>query len=222
MTRLFPPDDHSVDQIHAELEHLSAIKEGTPFAEVCQRLTREQISTMVETAFWAGLRSNEGRTTRVRLVFAPPVQVPGAVSFMLPTAYDEVEIAKLSAAIPPTGCLGVNIVKEQLQIWGLLDRSTISFDTITVETSEPGMVRVDVGPYRPYAVLDGRSNRILAATGTDLAHHLRRKLQKSLPTEDFVETQAIWHECLALVDLVRSILTGGHGGAVLIVPKVAG
>ncbi|MGC2415811.1 MAG: putative sensor domain DACNV-containing protein [Stellaceae bacterium] len=222
MTRLFPPDDHCVDSIHAQLEHISAIKAGTPFAGLCQHLTREQISTMVETAFWAGLRSNEGQTTRVRLALAPPEHVPGAIIFLHPAAYDEAEIAKLSSAVPPNGCLGVNVVKEQLQIWGLLDRSRVGFDTVMVEASEPGIVRVDVGPYRPYAVLDGRSNQILAATGTDLAHHLRRKLQKSLPTEDFIETQAVWRECLALVDLVRSILADGNGGAVLIVPSDAG
>jgi hypothetical protein len=80
-------------------------------------------------------------------------------------------------------------------------------------------VRVDVGPFRPFAVLDGRSNEIIESSGMDLAHFLQRKLEKALPPADFLETQAVWRECLALADLVRMILDDGHGEAVLIVPS---
>ena len=80
-------------------------------------------------------------------------------------------------------------------------------------------MRVDVGPFRPFAVLDGRSNEIIESSGMDLAHFLQRKLEKALPPADFLETQAVWRECLALADLVRMILDDGHGEAVLIVPS---
>jgi len=97
-----------------------------------------------------------------------------------------------------------------------------ALDTVTIEIAEPGTVRVDVGPYRPYAVLDGRSNDIIGATGSDLAHYLQRKLAKAFPEDDFLETQAVWRECLALADLVRMILSDGHGGAVILVPSETG
>src|SRR5438067_1427433 len=82
--------------------------------------------------------------------------------------------------------------------------------------------RVDIGPFRPYAILDGRSNYVLEATGTDLAHYLQRKLKKTLPSDDIQETQAVWRECLALADLARAILAEAHGGAILIVPSMTG
>ena len=109
---------------------------------------------------------------------------------------------------------------DGFQIWGFAPALAIrALKTVTVETTEPGTLRVDVGPFRPFAVLDGRSIEIIAATGTDLAHFLRRKLEKAFPLADFLETQAIWRECLALADLVRMILEDGHGGAVLLVPS---
>ena len=83
-------------------------------------------------------------------------------------------------------------------------------------------MRVDVGPYRPYAVLDGRSNNVIGVTGSDLAHYLQRKLEKALPNDGVLETQAVWRECLALADLVRMILSDGHGGAVMLVPSETG
>jgi hypothetical protein len=84
---------------------------------------------------------------------------------------------------------------------------------VTVEITEPGTVKVDIGPFRPYAALGGRSNHIIEATRWDLAHYLQRKLAKALPKDDLLEEQLIWQECLALADLVRVILSDGHGGA---------
>src|ERR1700732_4785202 len=106
MTRLFPPEADCVGKIHAQLEHLLTIKSGAPFAELVVRLTREAISTLVETAFWAGLQSNEGRTTRVRLAVAPPERVSGATRFASPIAYEVSEIARLAPAVPSGRCLG--------------------------------------------------------------------------------------------------------------------
>lgn len=220
---LFPPEADCIGSIHAQLEHLAKIKEGTVFSSSGQKLTREQLSTLIETAFWAGLRSDEGRTTHVRLAVAAPEQVPGPVPFTSPVAYEESAIVKLAPAVPLGRCLGIALANGKLQIWGFAHGSAVkALDTVTIEIAEPGTVRVDVGPFRPYAVLDGRSNEVIAATGSDLAHYLKQILAKAFPADDFLETQAVWRECRAFADLVRMILSNGHGGAVLIVPGESG
>ena len=189
MTRLFPPEADCVVKIHAQLEHLVKIKTGTPFSDRVVSLTREELSTLVEIAFWAGLQSNEGRTTRVRLAVALPERLPGAICFASPIAYEASDIVRLAPAVPPGRCLGVVQVDDGFQIWGFAHRSAISaLETVVVETAEPGTVRVDVGPFRPFAVLDGRSNEIIEATGSDLAHFLQRKLKKAFPPADILET----------------------------------
>jgi hypothetical protein len=215
---LFPPDRHCVVQIHAQIERL--VKSSIRYSKFDHGLTQEQLSTLIEEAFWASLRSNEGRPTRVRLAVATPEQFPGATAFASPLRYEETEIVKLAQAVPLDGCLGVALANGSLQIWGFAGWRGLA--TVTIEITEPGTVRVDVGPFRPYAILDGRSNDVIGATDWDLAYHLQRKLAKALPNDDLLETQAVPRECLALADLVRMILSDGHGGAVLLVPSETG
>jgi hypothetical protein len=62
----------------------------------------------------------------------------------------------------------------------------------------------------------------MGSTGLALASNLHRILQKEFPVEDFIETQAIWRESHALVELARLIVSAGHGGIVLIVPRETG
>jgi hypothetical protein len=138
-----------------------------------------------------------------------PRLFPGATAFASPLRYEESEIVKLAQAVPLDGCLGVALANGTLQIWGFAGWRGPA--TVTIEITEPGTVRADVGPFRPYAILDGRSNDVIGATGWDLAHYLQRKLAKALPNDDVLETQAVWRECLALADLVRMILSDGHG-----------
>ncbi len=222
MTRLFPPEADCLGRIHAQLEHLVNINAGAMFLKG-PRLTPEQLSKLVETAFWASLRANEGRTTRVRLTIIAPEHLPGATIFATPVPYGESAIAKLSPAVPLDCCLGVAVANETLHIWGFAHGSAVRvLDTVTIEIAEPGTVRVDVGQFRPYAVLDGRSNEVIGATGSNLAHYLQCTLAKVFPHDDFLGVQAVWRECRAPTDLVRMILSDGHGGAILLVPSEDG
>jgi hypothetical protein len=224
MTTLFPPESEVVGEIHAQLAHLEKIHRGFPGPlGYVQVLTREQISLLVETAFWASLRPNEGRTTRVRAAAVARENTSDAVSFATPVAYDEVQIAKLAPAIPSGGCLAVSGVGNGLTIWGYCrTRPRAIVDPVMVEVSEPGTVRVNVGPFEPFAVLNGRANPVIQGTRTNLAVYVQRALRKVIPTEDIIETQAVWRECLALADLARQIVGDGHGGLILIVPGETG
>jgi hypothetical protein len=110
-----------------------------------------------------------------------------------------------------------------MHIWAIgRERRASVVDTVAIDIMEPGTIRVDVGPFRPYAVLNRRSTSIIASGGTDLAHFLRRVLKKTFPVGDFSGTQAVQRECLALADLTRMILAHGHGGIILVVPTETG
>jgi hypothetical protein len=224
MNRLFRPEDDSVGRIHDQLAHLAKLKSEMPAAVgSVPPLTREQISALVDTAFWASLRSNEGRTTRVCVTVAAPEDFRDAVAFATPVAYDASQIAKLAPAVPPDGCLVVSGSGDGLSIWGFgRSRTGAWLDTVTIEVTEPGIVRVDIGMFQPFAVLNGQSNPIIEGHRTNLGVYLQRVLQKALPVNDMLETQAVWRECLALADLARMIVAEGHGGIVLIVPSETG
>ena len=222
MNRLFGPEDDSVARIHDQLEHLSKIGMPAPFGSV-QLLTREQISLLVESAFWTSLRSDEGRTTRVCVAVATPGTFHDVLVFAAVVPYDESQLSKLAPAVPKCGCLVVSVSADGLHIWGVgRSRPASSLATITVDVSGPGIVRIGVGPFQPFAVLNGRSNPIIAGTRINLANLLKRILHKALPADDFVQTQAVWRECLVLAILAKVIVDHGHGGMLLVVPSETG
>lgn len=222
MNRLFGPDDESVGRICDQLEHLVAIGLPTVFSSGHQ-LTREQISQLLESAFWASLRVDEGRPTRTCVAISPATSFPDALAFHTPLVYGEGPIAKLAPAVPPGGCLLVSISDGGPKIWGIGRSRPISpVDGFAVELSEPGVIRVNVGPFQPFIVLNGRSNPVLAGSRIDLAHFLKSALGKTFPENDIIDTQAVWRECLVLAFLAKTIAEHGHGGMLLIVPGESG
>jgi hypothetical protein len=77
-------------------------------------------------------------------------------------------------------------------LWGIAAHRPGSWlNAITLEALEPGTIRINVGPFQPFAVLDGRSNLIIGGSHIDLAAHLQRVMKKRLPTDDMIETQAV-------------------------------
>ena len=75
---------------------------------------------------------------------------------------------------------------------------------------------------RPFAILNRRSDPVIAGGQSDLAWYLENHLGKHNSQGDVAETRAIYHECLAFQELARHILADGHGGTVLIVPDEVG
>jgi hypothetical protein len=216
MNRLFHPDDSSISQIYNQLAHLRAVKGLSGSSP----LTPQQLSPLIETAFWASLEFNETRPTRVCLSVAASGSFADAARFQSPVPYHETQIARLAPAVPQGGCL---LVSEGLEIWGFgRDRTGGRSDTVTIDIWEPGTLRVGMGPFQPFAVLRGRANSVLAVTSITLADYLQRLLNQRLPARDFWRREAVWRDCLALRDMARIIVAQGHGGILLIVPGGSG
>ena len=71
MNPLFPPGDELIVQMHDQLGHLREINKFTAPA-LDEPLSMEQLSTLIETAFWASVRTYEGRPIRASLAIAAP------------------------------------------------------------------------------------------------------------------------------------------------------
>lgn len=214
--RLFTAADSDIVSIRTQLEHLRTIYPPS-FVENSPVLTGGQIATFLDTAFWSSLLANEGRSTHVRIAAAARQTFMGMPQFSTPVPYEEAQIAKLGPAVPPRGCLLVDPTK--MEIWAI-SRQQLTFDTtMTLDVVRPGVVQVGVGPYRTFMVFAGRkATQVLASGNTDLPHSIRTALRKVIPTDDMLETQAVWREALALADVARNVRANGHGGALLLVP----
>jgi len=217
----FRPDNEAVARIHEQVAQLVKIKgDHTSAASL---LSPEQIAALVETAFLASLRFNEGRLTRVCVAVATAEELPGAFAFAKTVAYDESQIEKLAPAVPRDGCLVVSLENESLRTWGFARNQPGPWtNAIIIQILDPGIIQVGVGPSQRFAILNGRSNPCIGATRDTLAGFLFGIFRKTRPTGDSLAATALWRECSALVNLVRMIAADGHGGTLLIVPSDAG
>jgi hypothetical protein len=223
LAQVFPPDAPCIASIREQLAHVRNIRAGKQFVASGEIATSQQLSVLLESVFWASLRANEGRPTRARLALIEPERSNASIIFADPADCGEATIAKLSPALPQECYLGIGSSGATTRIWGFVHRAYVrDLEILSVEIVEQGVLRVDIGPFRPFAILDGRSNVIHASSGRTLAHFLQKALSKVFPKDDILETQAVWRECLAFDELVRAILADGHGGAILIVPGPTG
>jgi hypothetical protein len=211
---LFSDTDENVLAILAQLEHFRkiyppAIPVNSPV------LSAQQIATFVETAYWSSLLASEGRSTSVRIAAVMRKSFTGLPQFLAPVPFNEAQIAKLAPVVPPRGCLLVD--PDTMQIFAIC-RQPLSLDAkITVDVVRPGVVQIGLGVFRTFVVFAGRRTTPVVSAGTDLADSIRTALRIVLPS-DFIETQAVWREALALADVARAVRTNGHGGALLFVP----
>jgi len=223
MNRFFAADHPSIVRIHEQLEHLVALEKQTPTPGCSlETITRDQLAGFIEVAFWASLRTNEGRPTHFSATLVTRHRHPAAIAFAGAIPFDEEQVARVAPALPPGGTLVVSVTGGGFDIWGFGRGRQMEMWGVSLEVSEPGVIRVGAGPYQPFAVLDGRCDPIISDTRTRLPHYLQGKLKKTSPTNDIIETQAVWHESIALGDLARVILAEGHGGTLLIVPDDSG
>lgn len=215
-----------ISRIHDQYAHLRTIRPKNPPADSSmQPIGKDQLSQLIEFAFWASLKSDEGRTTRVCITTADPADLPGGATQLADQdACNEDEIAKLAPTVPQSGCIIVSSLTSGCHIWGFgHGRPRSDVNAVTMYALGPGIVRIDVGPYRPYAVLKRRDLHIVEGIPDGLAHYFGDILKNATPARDpILEANIGFCESLALESLARLIVAQAHGGMVLIVPAETG
>jgi len=213
--------DDVLRRIYAQLEYLVTIGSRTPATGWTPRF--EDLRSLIEVAFWASLRSNEERPTRVRIALTRRDLVPSAFALATAVDYDEAQVAKLAHVVSSHGSLLVSPETDGLRIWGLTQTAPGSgIDDVTAEILAPGVVRINIRMFKPFAVFMGRSAFIVEGGPVHLPDYLGKALRKTLPADDIIALHQGWYECFALGTLAKLIVDQGHGGTILVVPDAAG
>jgi hypothetical protein len=177
------------------------------------------IDRIINAAFWASLRREEGRTPTISLAYLPPPsQAAGTALFVeRPLPLDPATLTKLAPAVERPGIhLGVWKNGDGLSLWGAT--RTIPPFCFVVEVIEPGLLvikhrRADPeGKFANIAVLEGDQVKIVDAEGT---------LASECP--DFVAILLGFGQPAAqsdnvLLPLALSMRAHRHGGSLLVVP----
>jgi hypothetical protein len=178
------------------------------------------IETIIDAAFWASLRREEGYSPKISLAFLPPGRAGSALRFERRLPLDPVALSRLAAAVERPGVhLGVWRDAEGLCAWGTTrDVPPLCF---VLEVMAPGLLVIkyrrgrEGGKYVNVAVLEGDCVKVVDERGTslpDCPELLTRLLGFGAPepTSDPVNV---------LVQLAASMRTHGRGGSLLVVPQ---
>jgi hypothetical protein len=178
------------------------------------------IEAIVDAAFWASLRREEGYTPKISLAFLQPEQADGPLRFEQRLPLDPVALSRLAPAVERPGIhLGVWRDGAGLCVWGTTrDVPRICF---VLEVVAPGLLVIkyrrgrETGKFVNVAVLEGDSVKFVDERGTslpDCPELLTHLLGFGAP-EPSTDSVNI------LLQLAASIRTHGRGGSLLVVPQ---
>jgi len=178
------------------------------------------IETLIDAAFWASLRHEEGYTPKISLAYLPPEQASRPIVFERPIPLLPATLAKVAPAVERAGIhLGVWEQNGELAVWGTT--RTIPMYCFVLEVSSPGLLVIkhhrgeESAKFVNVAVLEGDRLMVIdekASSLPDCPPLLASLLGFDAP--------ASWADSVnVLVQLAASMRAHGRGGALLVVPS---
>jgi hypothetical protein len=198
--------------------HLEAARnEGVPPAT--QLIDIASIETIIDAAFWASLRHEEGYLPKISLAFLRPEETPHPLCFEHPLPLDPTLLARIAPAVERPGIhLGVWRNHDVLSIWGTV-RSIPRF-CFVLEVVDAGLLVVkhhrgeERSKFVNVAVLEGDQVKIVDERASSLPDC------PALVTSMLgFEAPATWTSSVnVLVQIAVSMRTHQRGGSLLVVP----
>jgi len=179
----------------------------------------ETIEAMIDAAFWASLRREEGYIPRVSLAFLSPEQAVQPLLFERPLPLDPAALTRVAPAVERPGIhLGVWRDSAGLSVWGT--SRIIPKLCFVLEVAAPGLLVVkhhsgeEAGKFINVAVLEGDQIKVVDEYALNLPDC--PALLTSLLGFD---SPGLWsHSVNILVQLSVSMRAHGRGGCLLVVP----
>jgi len=178
------------------------------------------IEAIIDVAFWASLRREEGQSPQISIALLPPDQSAQPLIFGKRLRLTPHNLTKLAPAVESPGIhLGVWFEGDELYVWGTT--LVIPYICFVLEVIEPGLLvvkhsRIDgFGKFLNIAVLKGDQIKVIDENNESLATcpaFVNSLLGMPLP-EFFNSSVNI------LVELATAMRAHGRGGLVVVVPE---
>lgn len=190
-------------------------------AHLAPPLQLQWIETIIDVAFWASLRREEGYAPKISLALLPPTQARQPVVFGHVRRLIPYNLLKLAPAVAEPGIhLGVWYDEQGLYVWGTaIGTPPLCF---VLEVIEPGLLvvkhrRTDgFGKFVNVAILRGDQLQLVDADNASVADC--PALAAFLPGgfgKEADETDTV------LLELAATMRAHGRGGLVLVVPAAS-
>jgi sensor domain DACNV-containing protein len=178
------------------------------------------LETIIDAAFWASLRREEGYTPTISLAYLPPEQAGRPVLFERPISLAPGSLAKVAPAVERPGIhLGVWERDGELCAWGTT--RTLPVSCFVLEVNAPGLLVVkhhrgeESGKYVNVAVIEGDHLKMIDERASSLPD-----CPPLLSSLLGFEAPASWAQSVnVLVQLAASMRAHRRGGALLVVPS---
>ncbi|MHC2993478.1 hypothetical protein OB13_18565 [Pontibacter sp. HJ8] len=179
----------------------------------------EIIETMIDAAFWASLRREEGHSPKISLAYLPPAQAEQPLLFEHHLTLSSSVLTKLGPGVERPGIhLGVWHENDYLYIWGTT--RTIPNFCFVLDVPEPGLMvikhrrRDGFGKFVNVAVLMGDQVKIIKDPNAQLPD-----CPDLLSSLLGFSSLSAWNQSLnILVQLAVSMRAHQKGGILLVVP----
>ena len=203
-------EDHFTSQIEAAKKQNSNLATIPP-ARI--------IETIIDSAFWASLRREEGHSPKISLAFLPPEQSEQPLMFEHRLTLSPAVLTKIGPGVERPGIhLGVWYEGDYLHIWGMT-RSIPDF-CFVLDVSEPGLLvikhrRMDgFGKFVNVAVLTGDQVKIVDEQSANVPD-----CPDSFYSQLGLSSASVWNKSMnVLVQLAVSMRSHQKGGILLVVP----
>lgn len=218
----YPPARTAAPTLHEQLarRHAEARRTGGtisgPLPEV------DVIERLIEAAFWASLRREEGRSPQISLAFVPKEQSGDALVLDRRLPISPGALTRLAPAVERPGIhLCIWGTADDLHVWGAT--RMIPDLCLVLEVVEPGLVVAKYGRGDAYgkfgnlAMLKGDRVKVVdenAARRPDCPGVLASLTGR-------VDADARLGDSSVLVQLALSMRAHGHGGSLLVVPAAS-
>lgn len=180
----------------------------------------EAIAAIIETAFWASLRREEGYLPRISLAFVSPEEATQPLRLERPLPLDPTALTRVAPAVAPAG-IHLAVARNgssELSVWGTI--RSLPRLCFVLEVAAPGLLVVKhqrggvLGKFVNVAVIEGDQIKVIderASTMPDCPPLLTSLLGFDSP--------AAWVDSInILVQLAVAMRAHGRGGSMLIVP----
>jgi hypothetical protein len=181
--------------------------------------TAKFVEVIIDAAFWASLRKEEGHSPKISLAFLPPQQASNPLIFKQPLPLTPTALTKIAPGVERAGIhLGIWHDEDDVYIWGTT--TGIPNFCFVLDVSEPSLLVIKhrrfsgFGKFTNVAVLKGEQIKVVDAANTkntDTPAVVLSLLDLTAPS--------YWNDSVnVMIQLAVSMRAHQRGGTLLIVP----
>ena len=203
-------------QVRAHFERLVRAADPTSEASPAAIPDAEAIEAIIDAAFWASLRREEGYVPKISLAFLPPEETFHPLIFERSLALHSSALVRVAPAVERPGIhLGVWRQDGELRVWGTT-RAIPTF-CFVLEVAAHGLLvvkhhRGESGKFVNVAVLEGDQIKVIDEQASKLPDC------PTLLTSLLGFDRSVAGDVNILVQLAVSMRAHGRGGSLLMVP----